>query len=284
MEVQWYPGHMAKALRVLEEYLPLIDVVVELLDARIPISSSNPELRRRIGGRPRIVALNKADLADPAATAEWVTAFRQSDAVAVAIEAQSGAGVSELLRLAVELAGARMARERARGRRPRAARFMIAGIPNVGKSSLINRLTGRGSARTGAHPGVTRGKQWVRVREDLELLDLPGVLWPKFEDPRVGFHLAATGAISEQVYDHYEVARRLARELVPLAGDAIAARFGLAALPATAEELLREIGRRRGCLRSGGVVDEIAAADIFLREFRLGRLGRLTLERAVTTE
>lgn len=281
MEVQWYPGHMAKALRVLEEYLPLIDVVVELLDARIPISSSNPELRRRIGGRPRIVALNKADLADPAATAEWVAAFRRADAVAVAIEAQSGQGVNELLCLAVELAEARMARERARGRRPRPARFMIAGIPNVGKSSLINRLTGRASARTGAHPGVTRGKQWVRVREGLELLDLPGVLWPKFEDPRVGFHLAATGAISEQVYDHYDVARRLARELVPVAGDAIAARFGLNELPATAEELLDEIGRRRGCLRSGGVVDATAAADIFLREFRLGRLGRLTLERAV---
>lgn len=284
MEVQWYPGHMAKALRVLEEYLPLVDVVVELLDARIPNSSSNPELRKRIGGRPRLIALNKADLADPAATVEWIAAFRQDDAQAVAIEAQSGQGVGELLRLAVELASARMARERARGRRPRRARFMIVGIPNVGKSSLINRLTGRASARTGAHPGVTRGVQWVRVRENLELLDLPGVLWPKFEDPRVGFHLAATGAISEQVYDHYDVARRLVRELMPMAGTAIAARFGMSELPATAEELLAEIGRRRGCLRSGGAVDLAAAADIFLREFRLGRLGRLTLERAVTAE
>lgn len=280
MEVQWYPGHMAKTMRVLEEYLPLVDVVVELLDARIPVSSRNPELRRRIGDRPRIVALNKADLADPEATRTWARVLRRGGAGAIAIDAQSGTGVGDLLNTALALAGERMARERARGRRPRPARIMVAGIPNVGKSSLINRLTRRGSARTGASPGVTRGKQWVRISEGLELLDLPGVLWPKFDDPEVGYHLAATGAISEQVYDHYDIARRLVRELAGRSDAAVATRFGIEGLSDDAEQVIAEIGRRRGCLRSGGIVDELAAADIFLREFRLGKLGRLTLEEA----
>lgn len=283
MEVQWYPGHMAKALRVLEEYLPLVDVVIEVRDARIPKSSSNPELLRRVGERPRLVALNKADLADAAATEEWVRHLRLVGAHAVAIEAQSGAGVKALLGLAGELAQPRLAREQARGRRLRPARLMIAGIPNVGKSSLINRLTKRGSARTGASPGVTRGKQWVRISDTLELLDLPGVLWPKFDDPQVGFRLAMTGAISEQIYDHFDVARRLLREVAPSIGPAIAARFDLDALGATTEETIDAIGRRRGCLRTGGAIDLTAAADILLREYRLGNLGRLTLERAGET-
>lgn len=283
MEVQWYPGHMAKTLRVLEEYLPLIDVVIDVRDARIPESSSNPELVRRIGGRPHLVALNKADLAEPAATEAWVRRLRADGAHAVAIEAQSGNGVKALLKLAGELAEPRLAREQAKGRRLRPARLMIAGIPNVGKSSLINRLTKRGSARTGALPGLTRGKQWVRISESLELLDLPGVLWPKFGDPQVGFRLAMTGAISEQVYDHYDVARRLVAELRSTVGDTIAARFDLAQLPDSAEETLDEIGRRRGCLRTGGAIDLTSAADILLREFRLGNFGRLTLEKAGET-
>ncbi|MGE5561302.1 MAG: ribosome biogenesis GTPase YlqF [Chloroflexota bacterium] len=282
MELQWYPGHMAKTMRVVEEYLPLVDVVVEIIDARVPVSSSNPELRRRIGGRPRIVALNKADLAEADATSAWATAFRRAGASAIAIEAQTGKGVNDLLRLAIEQSAARMERERARGRRARPARIMVAGIPNVGKSSLINRLTRRGSARTGAMPGVTRGKQWVRINEGLELLDLPGVLWPKFEDPLVGYHLAATGAISEQVYDHYDVARRLLGELLPEHADALTARFEFERLPDAPEAIIDEVGRRRGCLRGGGSIDSTAAADIVLREFRLGKLGRITLEKAVT--
>lgn len=284
MTINWFPGHMTRAKRQIEEKLKLIDVVLELIDARIPQASRNPMIDEILGSKPRMVLLNKADLADPARTAEWISYFRAQGHEAMAIDSNTGAGVKDIPGKAKDLMRAKIERQVSKGMKPRAVRAVIVGIPNVGKSTLINRLAGRNIAVTGDRPGVTKGQQWIRTGLDMELLDTPGILWPKFEDPTAGFRLAATGAIKEDILHLDEVACFLLQSLVPEYSTVLEERYGLTDLPPelpdmrSAAEVLEAIGRRRGCLAGGGHVDYEKAAGVLLREMRSGKLGRLTLE------
>lgn len=285
MTIQWFPGHMTRAKRQIEDKLKLIDVVFELIDARIPLSSRNPMVDAMIGAKPRLVLLNKADLADVAHTQAWCAYFQACGYAALAIDSASGAGLKEIQSKTRELLHERHQRQLAKGMKPRPARALIVGIPNVGKSTLINRLAGRHVAATGDRPGVTKGQQWIRTGAQLELLDTPGILWPKFEDPQAGRLLAATGAIKEEIVHLDEVACFVLQILVAGYREALEQRYNLAddlphTLPdmAAAAQLLEAIGRRRGCLGSGGIVDYEKAAGVVLRDLRSGKLGRLTLE------
>ena len=277
--LQWFPGHMKKAQRLIEENLKLVDVVIELLDARIPASSANPLLASLIAGKPRLIALNKSDLADPALTKKWLAYFRQHELPAVAIDANQGKGMKQLVATAEELARPRTDRFVKAGGQPRAARCMILGIPNVGKSSLINRLAKAVKAKAANTPGVTRAKQWIKIDRNLDLLDMPGVLWPKFEDPTVGLKLAFTGAINDDIYDQEQVTYLLLETLRRDAPERLVERFKLKEpLPEADYELLEAIGRKRGCLVRGGIVDTEKAQRIVMTEFRTGKLGRVTLD------
>jgi ribosome biogenesis GTPase A len=280
---------MAKARRQIEEKLRLIDLVFELLDARIPLASRNPMIDQILRRKPRLVLLNKADLADPAVTEAWTDYFRTRFKLeALPIDSASGRRVPEIVGRAKELMRAKMEKQLAKGMNPRPLRALIVGIPNVGKSTLINRLAGRKIAATGDKPGVTKAQQWIKVGTEMDLLDTPGILWPKFEDPEVGLKLAATGAIKENLLALEEVAFYTLKLLIPHYPDALCRRFDLAALPDPAElasgpdpvvQVMEEIGRKRGCLLKGGVVNLEAASGVILRDLRAGALGRISLER-----
>ncbi len=285
MHINWFPGHMAKAHRMIREHLKLVDVVVELLDARIPISSANPVIDQVVEQKPRIVALNKADLAEPEELEKWIRHFRGQGFQVVALEAVSGKGAKMLVNQVEAAASIKIKAWEAKGMRARVVRAMILGIPNVGKSSLINKLLGTATVRTADKPGVTRGKQWIKIGKNLELLDTPGVLWPKLEDQEVAFKLAVTGAISDDVYDMEDVIVRLLMLLREQYSDRLIERYNLTApLPEDAEDLLRLIGERRGCLRGGGIVDFEKVRRIILNEFRAGKLGQFTLDKVTTND
>ena len=277
--IQWYPGHMKKARELVEENLTLVDVVVELLDARIPAASANPMLREIIGDKPRVVALNKRDLADENMTRCWLEYFRAKKIPAIALDSVSGKGMKELLTLIEREAKYRTERLVSKGVAARKARVMILGIPNVGKSSLINRLAGAAKAKTADKPGVTRAKQWIRIGADVDLLDTPGILWPKFEDPRVGLKLAFTGAVNDEIYDLESVAHLLLATLRRDHQERLQERFKFKeALPETTEELMDAIGRKRGCLLKGGRIDSEKVQHILLAEFRMGKFGKISLD------
>lgn len=279
MHINWFPGHMAKAQRMIREQLKLVDVAIELLDARIPAASANPVIDEVVGDKPRVVVLNKADLAAPEGTERWLAFFRARGREAIAVESLGGGGTKQLAARVEKAAAPMLARLAAKGIRPRAVRAMILGIPNVGKSSLINRLLGTATVRTGDKPGVTRGQQWLKIGRNLELLDTPGVLWPKLEDQEAAFRLAITGAISDEVFDREKVVASLLNMLRSDYPDRLTARFNLTGpLPEDGLELLALVGARRGCLRSGGAVDYEKAGRIVLSEFRDGKLGRFTLD------
>lgn len=277
--LQWFPGHMKKAQRLIEENLKLVDVVIELLDARIPASSANPMLKEIIGKKPHMIVLNKSDLADAAATKRWLAYFRDRGIRAVSVDSVKGRGMKQLVREAEELARPQTEKFVNKGGRARAARCMILGIPNVGKSSLINRLAGAARAKTADKPGVTRAKQWIKIGSNLDLLDTPGILWPKFEDPAVGLKLAFTGAINDDIYDREQVTALLMDVMRRDYPERIRERFRLQGeLPAGGLELLECIGRKRGCLVKGGRIDMDKAQNIVLNEFRAGKLGLITLD------
>ncbi|MFX4261745.1 ribosome biogenesis GTPase YlqF [Pelotomaculum propionicicum] len=279
MDIQWFPGHMAKTRRQIKEDLKLVDVVIEVLDARIPQSSRNPDINIITGGKPRLIVLNKSDLADPVLTRLWEGFFLKTGVSAAAVDSLSGRGIRLVPGLVQQLTAARMAALAASGRRSRPARCMVVGIPNVGKSFFINKLAGRSVTRTEDRPGVTRGRQWIRVAGSLDLMDTPGVLWPKFEDTAVSFRLAATGAIKEDIYDLNAVAGNLLKWLAENYPHALRERYKLVEeLPAEQEEILRAVGSKRGFLKPGGDVDTLKAAQVVLKEFRSGKLGRFTLE------
>lgn len=284
MTIQWFPGHMTRAKRQIQDKLKLIDVVLELIDARVPISSRNPMIDEIVGPKPRLILLNKSDLADPAQNARWLDWFRSFGHEVLAIDANTGTGTKDISGRVKVLLKEKIDRQIAKGMKPRPSRALIVGIPNVGKSTLINRLAGRTAAITGDRPGVTKGQQWIRTGADLELLDTPGILWPKFEDPEVGFRLAATGAIKEEILHVDEVACFILRWLAVEYRDTLIERYGLSDLPAelpdiaSAAEVLEQIGRKRGCLAGGGHVDYAKAAGVLLRDLRSGKLGRITLE------
>jgi len=269
---------MAKAKREVKENLKLVDVVIEVLDARIPASSRNPDINEITDQKPKLVVLNKCDLADPDLTGRWINNFVHSGIPAVAVDLISGRGVRLVPVLVRQLAAPKMASLISAGRRPRAARCMVLGIPNVGKSFLINKLADRRAARTGYKPGVTRGQQWIRVAGNLDLMDTPGILWPKFEDPEAAFRLAVTGAIKEEVFNIYEVAGRLVKWLAESYPEAVKKRYKLQKLPGETGELLELVGISRGFIGTGGVVDLHKSAHNVLKEFREGKFGRITLD------
>lgn len=278
MQIHWYPGHMAKAQRLLREQVRLVDVVIELRDARIPVSSANPMLAKLVQNRPVLVVLNKASLAERELTEAWLRCYGREGITAVAVDAASGQG---LRNLTAALAALRQALP-SRRILCRALRAVIVGIPNVGKSTLVNKLTGAAKARTGAKPGVTKGPQWLRAERELELelLDTPGVLWPKLDDAAAAFKLAVTGAIPETVVDAYELASNLILLLARDYPARLAERYGLSLpLPAEADALLRRIAARRGWLHKGGEVDLTRTVSMVLQEFRTGRLGTFTLDK-----
>ena len=283
--VQWFPGHMTKARRLIVDNLKLVDVVIVLLDARIPYSSANPMLAEIIGSKPHAIALNKADLADPEMTKTWIEHFKAKGVKAIAIDAITGKGMKPLVKLAEDLARAKTEKLVKHGANPRAARLMILGIPNVGKSSLINRLAGAARTKTADKPGVTRAKQWIRLGTNLELLDMPGVLWPKFEDMTVGLKLAFTGAINDEVYDLEQVVHIFLTTMLRDYPQRLQERYKIAQpLPLDEEATLEIIGRKRGFLLKGGLIDLDKTRKILLNEFRAGKLGLISLDQPVNIE
>ena len=278
-QLSWFPGHMTKTRRMITAEIANMDAVCEIIDARIPMSSRNPDLDELTAGKPRIVVLNRVDQADSAQTKRWAAYFRSLGYAVIEVDAKSGAGVKQFAPAVRSLLKDKIAAYESKGQVGRVLRVMILGIPNVGKSTFINKVSGRKSAKAEDRPGVTRGKQWVPVDKTLELLDTPGILWPKFEDPEVGVRLAFTGAIRDDVIDTEELAGRLMAYLGAQYPAALLERYKI-----TAEEgedgfaLLEKAGRKRGFLISGGEVDTERMSRILLDEFRGGKLGRFTLE------
>lgn len=280
MNIQWYPGHMVKAKRKIAEDLKLVDVVIELLDARIPMSSRNPEVDEIVGNKKRIIVLNKSDLADPAANRKWIDYFNNGNTRVILANSVSGAGLKEVLAASRQLMKEKLDKLKSKGLLVKTTRALIIGIPNVGKSTFINKLAGKSVAQTGDRPGVTKSKQWIKVSPELELLDTPGILWPKFEDERVGMNLAFTGAIKDEILDVNELAQKLLEVLASKFPEKLKTRYKLEELPQdiTPEELLLTIGRKRGCIIAGGEIDVQRASVMLLDEFRGGKIGAITLE------
>lgn len=281
MRIQWYPGHMAKTRREIEESLAMVDLVAEVVDARVPISSRNPDLWSLCSRRPWIIVLNRADQADPAATAAWRAYFEGQGLSVIETDAKSGKGCNRLLPMVREKLKEKLDRAREKGQTGRVLKIMILGVPNVGKSTLINRVAGRALLRAEDRPGVTRSRQWVRLPEGIDLLDTPGMLWPKFEDERVGLHLAVTGSVKDDILDLEEVCMHFLSVLARVAPEGLTARFRLTEqdLCLPEPELMERCARKRGFLLSGGVADTERLARILLDEFRGGKLGRISLER-----
>ncbi|MEY4479665.1 MAG: hypothetical protein RLZZ267_343 [Bacillota bacterium] len=284
MTIQWFPGHMTRARRQIQEKLKLIDLAIELLDARIPFSSRNPMIDQILNNKPRMVLLNKADMADPANTKLWVEWFASRNLEAVPLDANSGFNVNQIIPRAKVILNDQIQKQIDRGMKPRPIRALIVGIPNVGKSTLINRLAGRKVAITGDRPGVTKGQQWIKVGTEMELLDTPGILWPKFEDMDVGLRLAATGAIKEEVLNVEDIAFQTIRYMIDAYPNALMERYHIEQLPEEIEDpqaviaVMEAIGRRRGTLQAGGIVNLEKASIAFLRDLKDGKLGRITLE------
>jgi ribosome biogenesis GTPase A len=277
--IQWFPGHMTKAERMIGEHMKLVDAVAEVLDARIPASSRNPDLARLAGDKPRLVILNRTDLADPTVTARWREWFRHQGIAVLETDAKSGRGVRDFGPAVRGILRDRLAALEAKGQGSRPLRVMIVGIPNVGKSTFINKVAGRKAAAAADRPGVTRGKQWITIDAGLELLDTPGVLWPKFDSREVGESLALTNAIKAEVLDREELAADFMARLRDVCPGAIEARYRFTPDPdKNGWELLEDAARRRGFLISGGEADLERMADVLLGEYRDGKLGRISLE------
>lgn len=278
MEIQWYPGHMAKAKRLIQKDLRLVDVVIEILDARIPLSSRNPLLKKMLGLKPLLIILNKADLANPAATLAWSEFFFKQGTPALALDSTRGEGIKAVPPAINKLYQLFLDAKKNKPLYLHPPRCIIVGIPNVGKSQFINRLVGRRVTRTGKRPALTRGPQWLRVGQRIKLLDTPGVLWPKLDDPASAFKLAVTGAIKEEVFDVEKAAGKLLDWLSQYYPRAVLRHYQFEKIPADKNLLLAQIGRKRGLLDPGGTVNYFKAAVHLLKEFREGKLGRFTLD------
>ncbi len=277
MNIQWYPGHMTKTKRLIEENIKLVDIVIELLDARAPYSTKNPDIDKLAGNKMRIIILNKADLADEAATKAWIQWYSAHNVKVVPIIATSGKGIKDVVKIAEDLLREKIERDKARGRIYRPIRAMIVGIPNVGKSTFINALVGKSSTKTGDKPGVTRGKQWVKIRKGFELLDMPGILWPKFEDQTVAQHLAFIGSINDNILDNRQLAINLLDLGIREFKSKLEARYKIE-IPDDGYEAFKAIGLKRGLIVAGGELDELRIAQMLLDEFRGGKWGHITVE------
>ena len=279
LTIQWFPGHMAKARREVTEKLKLVDIIFELVDARIPYSSRNPMIDEIIQHKPRLVLLNKADMADKAATKEWIAYFAEKGIKALAINSQAGEGMKNIVQASHEILKEKFDRLKAKGVKPRAIRAMIVGIPNAGKSTLINRLAKKNIAKTGNTPGVTKAQQWIKVGKEMELLDTPGILWPKFEDQEVGMKLAVTGAIKDTLLNLQDLTVYSLRFLEREYPERLKERYQFDSLPENVVEMFDQIGILRGCLMAGGIVDYDKVSELVVREIRSEKFGRLTFER-----
>lgn len=277
--IQWFPGHMTKTKRKIAEILPLIDAVAEIVDARIPLSSSNPDILDIIGNKPRIILLNKSDMSDPYVNEQWVKYYRTKNISAISIDCQNGKGIEQFKTEIKKLLSEKLEHYRNKGMVGKPLRVMVVGIPNVGKSSFINRICGNTKAKVENRPGVTRGNQWFSIDSELELLDTPGVLWPKFDDITVGEHLGFTGAIKDNVLDIELLAVRLLEILVKEYPNLLTERYGELNLEAEPYEILEQIGKKRGMVIRGGNTDTERAANMLISEFRNCKLGKISLER-----
>ncbi|MFR2714332.1 MAG: ribosome biogenesis GTPase YlqF [Pilosibacter sp.] len=278
MNIQWYPGHMTKAKRAMKEDVKLVDLVIELVDARAPLASRNPDIDSLAAGKGRVILLNKADLASEKANAAWITYFESQGFQVMKIDARAKATLKQLNALIQEACKEKIERDRRRGILNRPVRAIVVGIPNVGKSTFINSFAGKAAAKTGNKPGVTKGNQWIRLNKQVELLDTPGILWPKFEDQRVGLLLAFLGSINDEILEKDELASELADYLRNITPGLLKERYGIEEDGKKPYELLDEIAAARACLTKGGVNDLTKAARLLLDEFRGGKLGRITLE------
>ncbi|WP_108305777.1 ribosome biogenesis GTPase YlqF [Metalysinibacillus jejuensis] len=278
MTIQWFPGHMAKARRQVTENLKLVDIIFELVDARLPLSSRNPMLDSIIHQKPRLLILNKADMADEHETQKWVTYFEERNQVAVAINSLEGKGLQKVTKAAQGILAEKFDRMRQKGMKPRAIRAMIVGIPNVGKSTLINRLAKKNLAKTGNMPGVTKAQQWIKVGKDIELLDTPGILWPKFEDQEIGYKLALTGAIKDTVTNMEDVAVYGLKFLATRYPNRLQDRYGFSVLHEDLVETFDHIGKLRRVFGQGGEIDYDQVAEIIVRDVRGLNFGRLTFD------
>lgn len=289
-QIQWYPGHMAKTRRQIETDIRIIDIVIELLDSRIPISSQNPDIAQITKGKKKIIVLNKCDLADEKQNQKWISYFNKKGIKAVLVDSNSGKGIDNCIKAIEDIMEEQLQNQAQKGRIGRKIRAMVLGIPNVGKSSFINRISKRTTAGVGNKPGVTKQKQWIRINEKIELLDTPGVLWPKFESEEVGLNLAFTGSIKEDILQRTEIAYQLVKYLLKNYRKNLCERYGVTEkyIEETLEkeqpenfniyEIMLEMGRKRGCMIAGGNVDEEKTARMILDEFKNGKLGRITLE------
>lgn len=275
--IQWYPGHMTKTKRLIEENLKLVDIVIELLDARAPYSTKNPDIDKLAQNKRRIIILNKADLVPKLALEAWIEWYSQHNIKVIPVISTTGSGIKEVVQYAENLLKERIEKDKARGRIYRPIRAMIVGIPNVGKSTFINTLVGKGTTKTGDKPGVTRGKQWVKIKKGFELLDMPGILWPKFEDQEVAKHLAYIGSINDQILDQRDVAVSLLNQTLKKDKEMLEKRYKVV-LSHDGYEAFKSIATKRGFIKSGGVLDELRTAQILLDEFRAGKWGKMSLE------
>lgn len=284
MNIQWFPGHMAKTRRLLTENLKLVDVVVELLDARIPASSKNPEIDSIVKNKPRLIVLNKSDMADPEISREWARWYKSKGMYVIFVDSIKGKGMNQLKNQLKVLMKDKFERDKQKGRIFRPIRTMIVGIPNVGKSTFINKIAGRAVAVTGDRPGVTKGKQWIRLNPEIDMLDTPGILWPKFDDKNTALNLAFTGAIKDEIYDVTEVAASLAEKLSKDYPGLLSDRYKLEDENRKGFRLLEAAGAKRGCILPGGEIDMQRIAVVMLDEFRGGKIGKITLEKPIWTE
>lgn len=278
MNYQWYPGHMTKAKRMMQENIRLIDLIIELVDARIPMSSRNPDIDEMGKGKARIILLNKSDLADARLNQEWESFFKEKGYFVQPLNAKTGAGIKDIKALVQESCKEKIERDRKRGIINRPVRAMVVGIPNVGKSTFINSFAGKACAKTGNKPGVTKGKQWIRLNKNLELLDTPGILWPKFEDQKIGERLALIGSINDEILHVDELAAALIRNLRNSYLDLLEKRYAIT-IDEDAYDTLKKIAIARKCLQKGELPDVDRASSMLLEDFRSGKLGRITLER-----
>lgn len=277
MQFQWYPGHMTKAKRQMQEDMKLIDLVIELVDARIPMSSRNPDIDELGKNKARLILLNKADLADDKASSTWMSFFKEKGYYVVKVDARNKGCMKAISSVIAEACKEKTERDRKRGIKNRPVRAMVVGIPNVGKSTFINTFAGKACAKTGNKPGVTKGKQWIRLNKSVELLDTPGILWPKFEDQSVGLRLALIGSIKDEILNIDELALALIELLKEYYSGVLTERYGVDEKQATAD-ILMEIAKNRNCIKAGNELDYSKAAVLLLDEFRSGKLGEITLE------
>ena len=278
MNIQWYPGHMTKAKRMMQENIKLIDLIIEVVDARIPRSSRNPDIDELGKNKARLILLNKADLADERENEKWAQYFQEKGYYTVKLNAKSGAGIKNVLPAIMESCQEKLERDRKRGIKNRPVRAMVVGIPNVGKSTFINAFAGKACTKTGNKPGVTKGKQWIRINKNVELLDTPGILWPKFEDQSVGAKLAMVGSIKDEILNLEELSLELLGCLHEFYKGLLEKRYELTESDDRLS-MLTQIAENRKCIQKGNELDYVKAANIFLEEFRNGKIGRITLER-----